>query len=250
MGTDRERNNDEPPALLSCRKSLLGVRGAAIRSLAADAEPSVCMCLTHRDVPVEEGDHSICRLEVLACSEHRFLYQQQLDETSIDLEEALSLSMDAAQQLKFELKHLYLEQVVFAGLTNSNNGIDSPLIFHFTPQEFSKVIDRCERLHVRITGAEIFSTDVEPPWKAAFLDIEGFPGEDHEWARRLIKRYLSVPHITLAGFYDVPDSVLQSSGVASGPRHAEKWQVRALALEKWASRKREGLPLEGEIGTE
>jgi len=38
--------------------------------LAGDTEPSVCMCLNHH-VPMEEGDHSECSIELLACPAHR-----------------------------------------------------------------------------------------------------------------------------------------------------------------------------------
>lgn len=226
--------------------------GTAIRFPSEVAQPSACMCPTHPDVSVDEGDHSTCSIEVLACSgEHQSLYQKYLDETSVDLEEILTRGMDAAEQLKFEREHLFMEQEVFAGLTNSNTEIDSPLCFYFSPEEFSKLIDRCERSHVSISCIEVFSTDVKPPWRAALLDIEYFPGEDLDWARRLVKRYQNVPHIILIGDYNVPDSMLESSGVSSDPDHSEKWQIRALALETWSKRKRlEMISHEGEIGTQ
>lgn len=44
--------------------------GAALRPLAGDTEPSVCMCPWHQ-VPMEDGDHSDCPAELLACPEHR-----------------------------------------------------------------------------------------------------------------------------------------------------------------------------------
>ncbi len=44
--------------------------GTALRPLAGDTEPSICMCLTH-GVPMEDGDHSECSIELLACPEHR-----------------------------------------------------------------------------------------------------------------------------------------------------------------------------------
>jgi hypothetical protein len=34
------------------------------------AEPSLCMCMNH-GVPMDEGDHSECSVELLACPEHR-----------------------------------------------------------------------------------------------------------------------------------------------------------------------------------
>ncbi len=43
--------------------------GTAIRPLAGDTEPSVCMC-DRCQVPMEQGDHSGCMIELLACPEH------------------------------------------------------------------------------------------------------------------------------------------------------------------------------------
>ena len=42
--------------------------GAAVRLF--QAQPTVCMCLQH-GVPMEEGDHSACSMELLSCPEHR-----------------------------------------------------------------------------------------------------------------------------------------------------------------------------------
>jgi hypothetical protein len=36
----------------------------------ADTEPSLCMCFDH-GVPMEDGNHSRCTIELLACPEHR-----------------------------------------------------------------------------------------------------------------------------------------------------------------------------------
>lgn len=44
--------------------------GTAPRPFMGDTEPSVCMCVTHR-TPLEDGDHSGCSIELLACPEHR-----------------------------------------------------------------------------------------------------------------------------------------------------------------------------------
>jgi hypothetical protein len=43
--------------------------GTALRPLTGDTEPSICMCDTCH-VPMEEGDHSGCMIELLACPEH------------------------------------------------------------------------------------------------------------------------------------------------------------------------------------
>ena len=43
--------------------------GTALRPLAGDVEPSICMCDICR-VPMEQGDHSGCMIELLACPLH------------------------------------------------------------------------------------------------------------------------------------------------------------------------------------
>jgi hypothetical protein len=40
-----------------------------MRPLTGDTEPSICMCDSCQ-VPMEEGDHSGCMIELLACPEH------------------------------------------------------------------------------------------------------------------------------------------------------------------------------------
>jgi len=64
----------------------------------------------------------------------------------------------------------FLRKFVYAGLPDLNTGFDSPLICHFSPEDFLTVIDRCEALHVSIFGIEVFSTDVELPQRAAIVD--------------------------------------------------------------------------------
>ena len=43
--------------------------GAAVRPQMGNTEPTICMCLSH-GVPMEEGDHSACSIELIACPEH------------------------------------------------------------------------------------------------------------------------------------------------------------------------------------
>ena len=43
--------------------------GAAVRPLLGKAEPTICMCLKH-GVPMEDGDHSQCSVELIACPDH------------------------------------------------------------------------------------------------------------------------------------------------------------------------------------
>lgn len=51
--------------------------GFALRPLAGETEPSECYCLRHQ-VPMKEGDHSRCPVELLACPEHREKQLQQM----------------------------------------------------------------------------------------------------------------------------------------------------------------------------
>ena len=44
--------------------------GAAVRPIMGHTEPTICMCLTH-GVPMEDGDHSECSVELIVCPEHR-----------------------------------------------------------------------------------------------------------------------------------------------------------------------------------
>jgi hypothetical protein len=49
-------------------------------------------------------------------------------------------------KLRFEQSHRFLRRVIYAGLKDLNTGFDSPLICHFSPEDFLIVTDRCESL--------------------------------------------------------------------------------------------------------
>jgi hypothetical protein len=51
--------------------------GIALRAIAGRLEPTICMC-PFCDIPMEEGDHSECPVELLACPQHQ---DEQLQET-------------------------------------------------------------------------------------------------------------------------------------------------------------------------
>jgi hypothetical protein len=55
--------------------------GNAVRLFAKDSEPTPCMCLRHQ-VSMEDGDHSKCPVELLACSEHREEQIRQMGQSS------------------------------------------------------------------------------------------------------------------------------------------------------------------------
>ena len=188
--------------------------GTAVRELAGDTEPSVCMCIRHR-IPMEEGDHSECSIELLACSEHREEQLRSINENrtkptglnAMDGWDDLFRPMTPDELSKFEAKHRYMDQVVFVGLKNLNTGFDAPGIHHFSPGDFAEVISRCEPLHIIPNGIEVFTSD------GGFIEVvfavdDGSPEEGSEWARRLVQRYKEVPDITMSATFRVPDSLL------------------------------------------
>jgi hypothetical protein len=54
-------------------------RRSAVRQFADASEPTQCMCVKHL-VSMEDGDHSECPVELLACPEHRELHVRQMNE--------------------------------------------------------------------------------------------------------------------------------------------------------------------------
>jgi hypothetical protein len=105
-------------------------------------------------------------------------------------------------KLKSEQKNRFLREVIFAGLSDLNTGFDSPLIGHFSPADFLIVIHRCEALHVRIVGIEVFTKDVEPPWKVGLLEVEISPEDGYDWPRRLVRNYQERSDVTICATFD------------------------------------------------
>jgi hypothetical protein len=114
-------------------------------------------------------------------------------------------------KLKFEEEHRFLQEVIYVGLKDLNTGFDSPLIGHFSPEDFLIVIHRCEALHVRMIGIEVFTTDVEPPWKVGLLEVEISPEDGYDWPRRLVQEYQGRSDISFCASFDVPDPVPKSN---------------------------------------
>ena len=115
------------------------------------------------------------------------------------------------RKLKFEEDHRFLLEVIYAGLTDLNTGFDSPLIYHFSPEDFLTVIDRCESLKVRVIAIEVFTTDVAPPCKVGLLQVEISAEDGYDWARRLVREYEERSDITICASFDVPNAVLESN---------------------------------------
>ena len=80
--------------------------GTALRPIRGDTEPSTCMCLNHQ-VSMEDGDHSMCSIELLACPEHREAQLQKMGTVDRPDEESQFEQMFAEMntpeaKLKFE----------------------------------------------------------------------------------------------------------------------------------------------------
>lgn len=118
---------------------------------------------------------------------------------------SLLLQVGSKSRLKFDADHRYMQEVVYAGLKNLNTGFDSALIYHFSPADFGKVIDRCEHLHIRVVGMEVFSSN------GGLLGIEISRQDGFDWSRRLIETYEGVPNITMSATFDVPGTALESN---------------------------------------
>ena len=195
--------------------------GTALRPIRGDTEPSTCMCLNHQ-VSMEDGDHSMCSIELLACPEHREAQLQEMGKLGTsdrpDEFEQMFAEMNTPEaKLKFEQSHRFLREVIYAGLTNLNTGFDSESISHFSPQDFLTVIDRCESLNVSLNGIEVFTTDVEPPATAGFLEVEISPEDGgYDWARRLVREYMGISDITVCATFNVPDALLKSNPKQEG----------------------------------
>jgi hypothetical protein len=127
-----------------------------------------------------------------------------------EFEQMLTEWHTPASQLKFEEDHRFLRDVIYAGLTDLNTGFDSLLIGHFSLEDFVVVIHRCESLNVRIIGIEVFTNDVELPWKVGLLSVEISPEDGYDWPRRLVMEYQERSDITICASFDVPDAVLNS----------------------------------------
>jgi hypothetical protein len=119
-------------------------------------------------------------------------------------------------KLRSEKEDRFLQEVLYAGLTDLNTGFDSPLIGRFSPEEFLIVLDRCEALNVEVIGIEVFTTDVEPPSKVQMVNIEISPVPGYDWARRFVREYMEESGITISATFDVPDALLTSNPKQEG----------------------------------
>jgi hypothetical protein len=100
--------------------------------------------------------------------------------------------------------HKFEREVLFVGLTDLNTGFDSDQIGHFSPIDFGVVIDRCAAMKVRINGIEVSRVS---PGGIQCMDIEICPGDDYDWARKLVRKYADRKYITFCATFSLPDSL-------------------------------------------
>jgi hypothetical protein len=66
-----------------------------------------------------------------------------------------------------------------------------------SPEDFLVVIDRCEPLHVRVVGIEVFASGRD------LLDVKISPEDGYDWARRLVQRYQGRSDVTICATFGV-----------------------------------------------
>lgn len=102
----------------------------------------------------------------------------------------------------------FLDEYIFYGLENRNDGFDSELIKYFSESEFEIVLDRIENLKIGINGIE--------PWlNGEFYDVM-LPEEfnsiatDPKWYREAFSEFKKQNRELLyAATYAVPDEMMK-----------------------------------------
>jgi hypothetical protein len=107
-------------------------------------------------------------------------------------------------------KEEYLKNYIYKGLTNLNNGFDSPSIYYFDEFEFKIVLNRVEKLGLGIFGIE--------PW--GFLDKHYFDTKvyeeysssstDTDWFNKAFKEFCSINEkLMYSASYYIPEELLK-----------------------------------------
>ena len=106
-------------------------------------------------------------------------------------------------------KHIYLEQNVFKGLKNLNDGFDTKTIKYFSETDFRVVLERVEKLKITIHGIE--------PWKdGQFYDVltsEDFNLKENkgEWYWEAFNKFIGMKiELQYAASYEVSEELLDN----------------------------------------
>lgn len=101
----------------------------------------------------------------------------------------------------------YLDEHVFVGLENLNDGFDAEQIKYFSENDFSIILSRVERLGLGIHGIE--------PWKnGAFYDVISCEDKmkapsDPAWYKQAFEEFVALgEELQYSASYHVPDELL------------------------------------------
>jgi hypothetical protein len=99
---------------------------------------------------------------------------------------------------------VFLNRIVFAGLTDLKPALDSPNIKHFDSADFEIVIERCTQHNVRVIGIEVFTPGAE------LVHVETAPDLpfSNAWCVELLDRYRGQPSLSYCATYDVPPEAI------------------------------------------
>ena len=82
----------------------------------------------------------------------------------------------------------FLKQNLYYGVTNLNNGFDSPKIWYFNKEDFEILLDRVERLKIGIAGIECCPDGCFGTVKVH--ELYGMSPFDPKWYRRAFENLL------------------------------------------------------------
>jgi len=111
------------------------------------------------------------------------------------------------EQRRYEAKDRFLRKHVFHGLSDQNDGFDSPAIAHFTAEEFAVVLERVRTLGLSIHGIEVFRN--EDFYTATVPDEEKEDPRDPAWYFNAFARLKAkADDLLYSASFDVPDELL------------------------------------------
>lgn len=113
--------------------------------------------------------------------------------------------LDQAKE-EYNKKIDYLEQHVFYGLKNQNDGFDAESVNYFLEEDFKMVLDRVEKLNIGITGIE--------PWlHGEFYDVlvagdYGTNAFDSNWYKSAFEKFRTEnKNLLYAAGYIIPSEL-------------------------------------------
>ena len=178
--------------------------GEAPRPGGDHSEASVYMCIAHQ-VPMEEGDHSACPVELLACPDHRNS-ERGADDSSMAPDSSFAdLFGDIftpESREKSECERRVVRRLVFFDLVHIDlmpcYGIGDNL-----EADFLKAVARCELLKFNIHGIDFLTT------QGAYLGTEICPENESgaAWCREAMRLHTG-PDVVYSASYGVPEDFL------------------------------------------